>query len=64
MTAPYEEMKAAAASGNLIGSNAHGHANPASIKNAIYDVVTNEFNGSYDAATAPQELVDAVQLAQ
>lgn len=60
----YEEMKAAAASGNLIGSNAHGHANPASIKNAIYDVVTNEFNGSYDAATATQELVDAFQLAQ
>lgn len=60
----YEEMKAAAASGNLIGSNAHGHANPAAIKNAIYDVVTAEFNGEYDAAAATQELVDAVQLAQ
>ena len=60
----HEEMKAAAASGNLIGSNAHGHANPASIKNAIYDVITAEFNGEYDAAEATQQLVDAVQLAE
>lgn len=60
----YAEMKAAAASGNLIGSNAHGHANPASIKNAIYDVITAEFNGEYDAAAATKELVDAVALAQ
>ena len=48
-----------------IGSNAHGHANPASIKNAIYDVITAEgFNGEYDAAEATQQLVDAVQLAR
>lgn len=60
----YAEMKAAAASGNLIGSNAHGHANPASVKNAIYDVITAEFNGEYDAAAATKQLVDAVALAQ
>jgi len=58
------ELAAAAASGNLIGSMAHGHANRASVKNAIYDVVTAEFNGEYDAATAVQELVDAVAIAQ
>jgi len=58
------ELAAAAESGNLIGSMAHGHANRASVKNAIYDVVTAEFNGEYDAATAVQELVDAVALAQ
>ena len=48
----YEELKAAAASGNLFGSMAHGHANPASVKNAIYDVITAQFNGEYDAETA------------
>jgi glucose/mannose transport system substrate-binding protein len=32
----------------LFGSMAHGHANPASVKNAIYDVVTAQFNGEYD----------------
>ena len=57
-------MKAAAHSGNHIGSNAHGNANPASIKNAIYDMGTNELNGAYDAASDTKELVDAVQLAQ
>ena len=45
----YEQLKAAAASGNLFGSMAHGHANPASVKNALYDVITAEFNGEYDA---------------
>ncbi len=60
----YEELKAAAASGNLFGSNAHGHANPASVKNAIYDVITAEFNGEYDSATAVEELVNAVELSR
>jgi glucose/mannose transport system substrate-binding protein len=60
----YEQLKAAASSGNLFGSNAHGHANPASVKNAIYDVITAQFNGEYDSATAVQELVSAVELAK
>ena len=50
--------------GGLYGSMAHGHANPASIKNAIYDVVTAHFNGEYDAATAAKELVSAVEAAK
>jgi glucose/mannose transport system substrate-binding protein len=50
--------------GGLYGSMAHGHANPASIKNAIYDVVTAHFNGEYDAAAAAAELVNAVADAQ
>ncbi|WP_136661391.1 ABC transporter substrate-binding protein [Nitratireductor sp. XY-223] len=58
----YEEFKAAAASGNLYGSFAHGHANPAAIKNAMYDVITAHFNGEYDSATAVEELVTAVQI--
>lgn len=59
----YEQLKAAASSDNLFGSMAHGHANPASVKNAMYDVITAHFNGEYDSETAVQELVDAVQIA-
>jgi glucose/mannose transport system substrate-binding protein len=58
------DLAAAAASGNLVGSVAHGHANAASVKNAIYDVVTAHFNGEYDSATAAAELVDAVSIAK
>lgn len=50
--------------GTLFGSLAHGHAAPAAIKNAIYDVVTAHFNGEYDAETAVHELVDAVEGAR
>jgi glucose/mannose transport system substrate-binding protein len=60
----YEELKAASASGNLFGSMAHGHANPASVKNAMYDVITAEFNGEFDAETATGEMVSAVELSQ
>ena len=35
------------ANGTLYGSMAHGHAAPAAVKNAIYDVVTAQFNGEY-----------------
>lgn len=58
------EFAAAAESGNLYGSMAHGHANRASVKNAFYDVITAHFNGEYDAATAVEELADAVSIAQ
>lgn len=59
-----KDLAAANQSGNLIGSMAHGHANPAAVKNAIYDVVTAHFNGEYDSATAVSELVSAVEGAQ
>lgn len=58
----YEEYKAAAESGNLFGSMAHGHANPAAVKNAMYDVITAHFNGEYDSETAVQELQTAVEI--
>jgi len=58
-----EELAAAASAGTLLGSMAHGHANRAAVKNAIYDDVTAHFNGEYDAATAAQELVNAVEAA-
>ena len=59
-----KDLAAAASSGNLFGSMAHGHAAPASVKNAMYDVITAHFNGEYDAETATEELVDAVSIAK
>ncbi|MBE0578595.1 ABC transporter substrate-binding protein [Devosia sp.] len=58
------ELAAAAEGGTLLGSMAHGHANPAAVKNAIYDVVTAHFNGEYDATAAAEELANAVASAQ
>ena len=48
----------------LFGSMAHGHANPAAVKNAIYDVVTREFNGDLTSEEAVKELVAAVAAAK
>jgi len=43
----------------LVGSMAHGHAVPASIKNAYYDVITRHFNGQIDSKAAVKEMVEA-----
>lgn len=51
-------------SGKLFGSMAHGHANPAAVKNAIYDVVTREFNGELTPDQAIVELPAAVAAAK
>ena len=40
------------------------HANPAAVKNAMYDVITAHFNGEYDSQQAAEELVNAVEGAQ
>ncbi len=59
------ELAAAAEAGTLLGSMAHGHANRAAVKNAIYDVVTAHFNGEYASAEdAAAALVEAVAAAQ
>ena len=58
------ELAAAADTGTLLGSMAHGHANRAAVKNAIYDVVTAQFNGEMDAKAAAAALVEAVAAAQ
>jgi glucose/mannose transport system substrate-binding protein len=58
------QLAEAGANGGLFGSMAHGHANPPSVQNAMYDVITAHFNGEYDAATAAAELVTAVEIAQ
>lgn len=58
------ELAAASTAGTLLGSMAHGHANRAAVKNAIYDVVTAQFNGEMDATMAAAALVAAVAAAQ
>jgi glucose/mannose transport system substrate-binding protein len=50
--------------GKLFGSMAHGHANPAAVKNAMYDVITRHFNGELDSKAAAEELANAVAAAQ
>jgi glucose/mannose transport system substrate-binding protein len=45
----------------LVGSIAHGHAVPASLKNAIYDVVTRHFNGQLDDKKAVAALASALK---
>jgi glucose/mannose transport system substrate-binding protein len=52
-----KDLAEANTNGTLFGSMAHGHANPASVKNAIYDVITRQFNGELDLRGAVTELV-------
>lgn len=59
------DLAEASAGGTLFGSMAHGHAAPAAVKNAVYDVVTAAFNGEYaDGAAAAAALAEAVAAAQ
>ncbi|MEM9319040.1 MAG: ABC transporter substrate-binding protein [Pseudomonadota bacterium] len=58
------QLAEAGENGTLFGSMAHGHANPPSVQNAMYDVITAHFNGEYDSETAASEMVLAVELAQ
>lgn len=59
-----KDLAEANTAGRLYGSMAHGHANPASVKNAIYDVVTRAFNGELTPEEAVEELPAAVAGAQ
>jgi glucose/mannose transport system substrate-binding protein len=45
----------------LVGSLAHGHAVPASLKNAAYDVITAHFNGKIDSKKAAADLAVALK---
>jgi glucose/mannose transport system substrate-binding protein len=58
------DLNYANATGGLVGSMAHGHAQPAAIKNAVFDVVTNHFNGEFKAKQAVQELLNAIDAAK
>ncbi|WP_313958441.1 ABC transporter substrate-binding protein [Chelativorans salis] len=55
------DLAEANSNGTLYGSMAHGHANPAAVKNAMYDVITQHFNGEISTDDAPAELAAAVE---
>ena len=54
------DLAEANANGTLFGSMAHGHAAPAAVKNALYDVVTGHFNGEIATEDAAEELAAAI----
>jgi glucose/mannose transport system substrate-binding protein len=56
-----KDLAEANKSNRLVGSLAHGHAVPASIKNAFYDVITRQFNGQIDAKKAASEMASAAK---
>lgn len=57
------DLAEANSNGSLFGSIAHGHAAPAAIKNALYDVVTQHFNGEFSSEEAAEELVNSIEAA-
>jgi glucose/mannose transport system substrate-binding protein len=59
-----KELAEASEKGTLFGSMAHGHAAPAAVKVATYDVITAHFNGEMDSKAAAEELAKAVEGAK
>jgi glucose/mannose transport system substrate-binding protein len=59
-----KDLSEAASKGTLMGSMAHGYAAPAAVKNALYDVVTRQFNGELDSDAAVKELAAAIAAAK
>ncbi|WP_395703445.1 ABC transporter substrate-binding protein [Aquabacterium sp.] len=56
-----KDLAEAARKNTLVGSIAHGHAVPASLKNAFYDVITRHFNGQIDDKKAVAAMVAAAR---
>jgi glucose/mannose transport system substrate-binding protein len=56
-----KDVAEASKNNTLVGSIAHGHAVPASLKNAFYDVITRHFNGQIDDKKAVAELLSAAK---
>jgi glucose/mannose transport system substrate-binding protein len=58
------DLKEANAKGTLLGSMAHGYANPTGVKNAMFDVITKHFNGQVTTDQAVAELPRAAAAAK
>ena len=56
-----KDVAEASKNNTLVGSIAHGHAVPASLKNAFYDVITRHFNGQIDDKKAVAEMASAAK---
>ena len=59
-----KDLAEANQNGTLFGSMSQGHASPAAIKNAMYDVITRQYNGDLDSKAAAAALVEAVAAAK
>ncbi|MQY49147.1 extracellular solute-binding protein [Rhizobiales bacterium RZME27] len=59
-----KDVADAAKAGTLVGSLAHGYAQPGAIKEAVFDVITQHLNGQIDTATALKRLPEAVAAAK
>jgi glucose/mannose transport system substrate-binding protein len=60
----FADLKDAYAHGTLLGSMAHGHANPPAVQNAMYDVITRHFNGQITTDEAVKQFGQAVVAAK
>jgi glucose/mannose transport system substrate-binding protein len=58
------DLKEANEKGTLLGSMSNGYGAPASVKNAVYDVVNRVFNGELTPDQAVKELPSAVEAAK
>ncbi|MFY7776877.1 MAG: ABC transporter substrate-binding protein [Elstera sp.] len=58
------DLKEANEKGTLYGSMAHGHANKASVKSAMYDVITSHFNRQLSTEQAVAQFPKAVAAAK
>ena len=59
-----KDVAEAAANGTLLGSLAHGYAQPSGIKGAILDIVTQQLNGQISTSEALKRLPGAVAAAR
>jgi glucose/mannose transport system substrate-binding protein len=58
------DLAAADKNGSLLGSFSQSHAQPTAIKNAMFDVITRQFNGQLTADQAVEELSSAIDMAK
>ncbi|WP_110673713.1 ABC transporter substrate-binding protein [Salinicola sp. RZ23] len=59
----YQQVQAAAEHSTLMGSLAHGYAAPASVKNAVFDIVSSFVNSDMPSDVAAEQLAMAVKSA-
>ena len=59
-----KDLTEASAKGTLMGSLAHGYAQPAAIKEAMLDVITQQLNGQLTTEQALKRLPEAVKAAK
>lgn len=59
-----KDLVEASANGTFMGSLAHGYGQPAAVKEAVFDVVTQQLNGQIITDEALKRLPEAVAAAQ